>query len=204
MESFESFMRKNIIVLITVVLLVSLGACGSSGDDDYAESTMVVAKRGRVSERLIENFDKDYYSLDELKGEFETSISQYNDNIGGEEIRLKKLELNGSLLTVDLEFTGPSDYENFTGESLFVGTVKDAYDNGYTMDVTLKGVDDGDKIGKVQIMGLSDNNIIIMSEHVRVRTFDDIAYVSANVDVVSDNEARILSESDGLAYIILK
>ena len=134
-------MRKNIIVLITVVLLVGLGACGSSGDDDYAESTMVVAKRGRVSERLIENFDKDYYSLDELKGEFETSISQYNDNIGGAEIRLKKLELNGSLLTVDLEFTGPSDYENFTGESLFVGTVKDAYDNGYTMDVTLKGVD---------------------------------------------------------------
>jgi hypothetical protein len=114
------------------------------------------------------------------------------------------LELNGNLLTVDLDFTGPSDYENFTGESLFVGSVGDAYDNGYSMDVTLKGVEKGDKIGKVQIMGLSDNSIIILSEHVRVRAFDDIAYVSANVDVIGDNEARVLSESDGLAYIILK
>ena len=200
----ESVMRRKIIVLILSAALVVLAACSKSAGDDYAESTMVVEKRGKISERLIENFDKDYYSLDELKGEFDSSISQYNDNIGSEEIRLKNIELNGSKLTVELDFTGPSDYENFTGESLFVGTVKDAYDNGYTMDVTLKGVAEGDKIGKVQIMGLSDKNIIIMSEHVRVRTFDDIAYVSANVDVVGDRQARILSESDGLAYIILK
>ena len=192
----ESVMRKRIIVIMTAVL-VCLSACAEA-EGDYAESTIVVAKKGRISERIIENFDKDYYNLDELKSEFESSVSQYNENIGGEEIRLKKVELNGTLLT------GPSDYENFTGERLFVGTVKDAYDNGYTMDVTLKGVENGDKIEKVQIMGLSDKSIVILSEHVRVRTFDDIAYVSANVDVVGDNEARVLSESDGLAYIILK
>lgn len=197
-------MNKKIIALITAAILFGLTACAGSDSGDYAESTITVARKGRISERIIENFDKDYYSLDELRSEFESSISQYNDNIGSEEIKLKNIELNGTLLTVDLDFSGPSDYENFTGESLFVGTVGDAYDNGYTMDVTLKGVADGDIIGKVQIMGLSDKNIIIMSEHVRVRTFDDIAYVSANVDVVSDDEARILSESDGLAYIILK
>ena len=198
----ESVMRKRIIVIMTAVL-VCLSACAEA-EGDYAESTIVVAKKGRISERIIENFDKDYYNLDELKSEFESLVSQYNENIGGEEIRLKKVELNGTLLTVDLDFTGPSDYENFTGERLFVGTVKDAYDNGYTMDVTLKGVENGDKIEKVQIMGLSDKSIVILSEHVRVRTFDDIAYVSANVEVVGDNEARVLSESDGLAYIILK
>lgn len=198
----ESVMRKRIIVIMTAVL-VCLSACAEA-EGDYAESTIVVAKKGRISERIIENFDKDYYNLDELKSEFESLVSQYNENIGGEEIRLKKVELNGTLLTVDLDFTGPSDYENFTGERLFVGTVKDAYDNGYSMDVTLKGVENGDKIEKVQIMGLSDKSIVILSEHVRVRTFDDIAYVSANVDVVGDNEARVLSESDGLAYIILK
>ena len=198
----ESVMRKRIIVIMTAVLVCLSASAEAEGD--YAESTIVVAKKGRISERIIENFDKDYYNLDELKSEFESLVSQYNENIGGEEIRLKKVELNGTLLTVDLDFTGPSDYENFTGERLFVGTVKDAYDNGYTMDVTLKGVENGDKIEKVQIMGLSDKSIVILSEHVRVRTFDDIAYVSANVEVVGDNEARVLSESDGLAYIILK
>ncbi len=200
----EVVMRKSIIAIMMVAIFICVSACSTGESEDYAESTIVVAKKGRISERIIESFDKDYYSIDELQSEFESSVSQYNDNMGSEEIKLKKIELNGTLLTVDLDFTGPSDYENFTGETMFIGTVGDAYDNGYTMDVTLKGVEKGDKIEKVQIMGLSDKNIIIMSEHVRVRTFDDIAYVSANVDVVSDKEARILSESDGLAYIILK
>ena len=53
-------------------------------------------------------------------------------------------------------------------------------------------------------MGMSDRNIIIMSEHARIKTFKDIAYVSANVDVIDGDEARILNESDGLAYLILK
>ena len=73
-----------------------------------------------------------------------------------------------------------------------------------SMDVTLKAVDSQDKIGKVQIMGMNDNTIIILSEHVRVKAFKDIAYVSANVDVINSKEVRVLSESDGLAYLILK
>ena len=105
---------------------------------------------------------------------------------------------------VDIDFTGPSDYESFVGETLFVGTVSDAYDDGYTMDVMLKGVEKGDIIDKVKLMGMRDKSIIILSEHVKVKTFRDIEYVSANVDVLGSKLARITSESDGLAYLVLK
>ena len=178
---------------------------GCSGDSiDYVETTISGEKKGRITERIVDSFDKDYYSIDELKSEFTDSVNKYNESIGGEEIKLKKIELKDSKVYVDLVFTGPSDYENFVGEKLFVGTIGDAYDNGYTMDVVLKGVDKGDKIDKIKLMGMSDRSIIIMSEHSRIKTFKDIAYVSANVDVLDGNEARILNESDGLAYIVLK
>ncbi len=178
---------------------------GCSGDGpDYVETTITVEKKGRVRESIVDTFDKDYYSLDELKKEFTESVASYNESIGGEEIKLKKIEEKESRVYVDLEFTGPSDYENFVGKKLFVGTIGDAYDNGYTMDVVLKGVEKGDKIDKIMIMSMADSMIIIMSEHARIRTFRDIAYVSANVDVLDDNEARVLNESDGLAYIVLK
>ena len=199
----EFILNKKIIAVAALAVLMLTG-CGHEDTDSFGESRLNVAKKGKVTEQIVESFDKDYYSLDELTGEFESRISGYNDSIGSEEIKLKKINLENDVLTVELEFSGPSDYSNFTGEELFVGSVGDAYDNGYTMDVTLKGVDEGDKIGKVQIMGLIDRNIIILSEHVRVRAFSDIAYVSANVDVLGSNEARVLSESDGLAYIILK
>ena len=190
-------------ILIVMMIVLPLTGC-SDEEKDYAETTITVEKKGRVRERIVDTFDKDYYNIEELKSEFSDSVSQYNETIGGEEIRLKSIEMKDSRVYVDLEFTGPSDYENFVGEKLFVGTIADAYDNGYTMDVVLKGVDKGDKIDKIKIMGMSDSSIVIMSEHARIRTFRDIAYVSANVDVIDGNEARVLNESDGLAYLILK
>ena len=196
-------MKKIILTILITALIPALAGC-AQGEENYDETTLTVSKNGRVDQHIIESFDRDYYNIDELKDEYEKAVTAYNESIGGDEIKLKKIELKDSKVYVDIAFTGPSDYESFVGENLFVGTVNDAYDNGYTMDVTLKGVKEGDKIGKVRIMGMSDKDIIILSEHVRIRTFKDIAYVSANVDVLSDNEARVLSESDGLAYLILK
>ena len=195
--------RKTFGLLIMLVLACTLCGC-ATGDDDYAETVIIVGKKGHISERIVESFSKDYYDIDELRGEFERSVSDYNESIGSEEIQLKGIDLKDSQVFVNIDFNGPSDYEHFVGEQLFVGTVNEAYDNGYSMDVTLKGVEDGDKIGKVQIMGMIDKDIIILSEHSRVKTFRDIAYVSANVDVIGPKEARVLSESDGLAYLLLK
>ena len=180
-----------------------LTAC-SGDEENYEETTIKVEKRGRVSENIVESFDKDYYDIEELKSEFSGAVSDYNETIGGEEIKLKKVELKDSKVYVNIDFNGPSDYERFVGEKLFVGTIDDAYDNGYSMDVTLKGVENGDRIGKVQIMGMKDKDIVILSEHVRINTFRDIAYVSANVDVIGSKSARVVNESDGLAYLILK
>ncbi len=200
-ELFE--LKKNTAVILIFALLLGLCAC-SSDDETYEETVLTVLKRGKVTENIVESFDKDYYNIEELSSEFSTSIDEYNNSIGSEEIKLDRIELKDSKVYVDLIFTGPSDYEKFVGQTLFVGTVSDAYDNGYTLDVTLKGVEKGDLIGKIQLMGMMDNNIIILSEHVRIKTFSDIAYVSANVDVIDDRNARVLSESDGLAYIILE
>lgn len=196
-------MNKKLITICIMCTLLAL--CGCSSDAaDADETTITVSKKGRVSERIVENFNKDYYDIEELKGEFARSVTDYNNTIGDDEITLKNLELKESKVYVDLDFRGPSDYEKFVGETLFIGTISDAYDEGYKMDVTLKGIESGNKIGKVEIMGMKDKNIVILSEHVRIRTFEDIAYVSANVDVIDDREARVLSESDGLAYLILK
>lgn len=197
-------MNKRIFeIFILVFALLSLAGC-SSEEEDFEETTIRVGRKGKVTENIVEPFDKDYYDINELSVEFNDSVSKYNESIGSDEIRLKKIELADSKVYVDLDFNGPSDYERFIGEKLFVGTISDAYDNGYTMDVVLKGTKSGDKIGKVQIMGMKDKDIIILSEHVRIKTFRDIAYVSANVDVLDSREARVLSESDGLAYLILE
>lgn len=200
------FFKENRIQLIltAVICAASFALSGCDKNDIFYESEIVVEKNGQLTENIVESFDKDYYNLDELKSEFDKEISEYNESIGSEEIKLKSFELEDGNVFVTLTFTGPSDYENFIKEDMFVGTIDDAYDNGYSMDVSLKGVEKGDIISKVQIMGMKDKEIIILSEPVKVHTYKDVAYVSANVEVTGKKEVRVLQESGGLAYIVLK
>ena len=202
----KSLVSKNIIMAALPAVLCVLGILLSGCDKEevFYETEIVVDRSGQLTENIVESFDKDYYNLEELKEEFTREIAEYNETIGSEEIKLKKAELKDGKVFVTLTFTGPSDYQNFVKEQMFVGTINDAYDNGYSMDVALKGTENGDIIGKVQIMGMKDRNIIILSEPVKIRTPKEIAYVSANVDLIGKREARILSESGGLAYIVLK
>ena len=191
--------------LLSIMLIMSVFClAGCDKDEEFDETEIIIRKNGTITENIVESFDKDYYNLDELKTEFTNEIAEYNESIGSEEITLEKLEQEGGNVYATLDFTGPSDYENFIKEDMFVGSIGDAYDHGYTMDVSLKGVESGDIINKVAIMGKADSTIIILSEPVKVTTFKEIAYVSANVDVLGSNKARILSESGGLAYIVLK
>lgn len=195
---------NRILTVCFVMLLPALLAGCNDKEEQYYETTLKIDKKGNITENIVESFDKDYYDVSELANEFEKEVQNYNDSMGSEEIRLKGTEQKDGEVFVKVEFNGPSDYQSFVGEEMFIGTIDDAVQNGYSMNVSLKGVDKGDIISRVQIMGMKDKNIVIMSEPVRVKLYSDIAYVSANVDVVGSKEARILSESGGLAYIVLK
>lgn len=53
-------------------------------------------------------------------------------------------------------------------------------------------------------MGMQKEDIIIVSEVVRINSPKKIEYTSANVDVIDERNARVSSESAGLAYIVVK
>ena len=53
-------------------------------------------------------------------------------------------------------------------------------------------------------MKMKDESIIVISEVVRVRSPKKIIYTSANVEVIDEKNARVSSDSTGLAYIVVK
>lgn len=201
-------MKKNCLLLINLIIILAfcLIGCGDNQNDDtFDETTITIDKKGRVTEQVVASFDKDYYDVSELEAEFVSAIDSYDKEVGeAGRIKLKNVQLKGNSVYIGLDFNSTADYEGLIKETLFCGTVNEAYDNGYIMDVMLKGTEQGDKIGKIEIMGMIDKHIIIMSEPVKIRSFYPIAYVSANVDVLGEKEARVVSESGGLAYLILE
>jgi len=203
-------LKKKLFSLLCILIVIASFAmgCGNDGtlsEDSYDETTISIDKKGRVKEQVVESFNKDYYDINELQSEINSAINDCNSQNGAESsITLKNVKQENGNVYVTLQFTDTHAYESLQNETLFYGTINEAYDKGHSMDVTLKGVQNGDKISKVQIMGMSDKHIVILSEPVKLKTGIPIEYVSANVDVLSKNEVRILSESGGLAYVVLE
>lgn len=195
-------MKKILLLLSILIMTFCFSACDKA-QESFDESTLVLSKKGTVEQTIVESFDKPYYDINELKLEYENAVNDYNKS-HEDSISLNDLKnMNGNVY-VELNYSTCDAYEIFQNEELFVGTINDAYDNGYSMDVTLQGVKDKDIISKKELMDMKDMNIVIVSEPVLIKTFSNIAYISANVEVVDKNKARISGENDGLAYLILK
>lgn len=194
-------MSKVFKACICILMCMCLTGC-SRFEEPITETTLQVSKGGAVVETIVEMFDKDYYNVDELKGEISDAIMQYPG--AADSIKFDDIHTEDNNVYVTLEFASLKDYEQFQKKEAFYGSINDAYDAGYSMDVTLKGIKEGDKISKAELMQMSDEKIIIVSEPVCLRTPYKIAYVSANVEVIDSKCARISNESTGLAYVVLK
>jgi len=200
-----TILRKFICFIMSLTLLFVLAACGKNTEEEYYETTLSFDKDGSVTDIIVESFTEDYYSEEGLEAYFQEKISEYNStNIGDGNVLLKELKVEDGKARATLSFDSPETYMSFYGPVTYYGSINDAYDKGYITETVLKSVNSSDTLSKVDLMKMSKENIIIVSEVVKVISPKIITYTSANVEVINDKEVRISSDSTGMAYILVK
>ena len=82
--------------------------------------------------------------------------------------------------------------------------MKEAFDAGYDLDVTLKSVtEEGTTVGRQDILEMGERHIIVLREAVAVRPWADILYVSGDVEAAGSREA-VSTDPQALSYIIFR
>ncbi len=197
-------MKKWIVLMISICSSILICGCGSQ-NADINETTVIINKNGKVTDAIVESFDAAYYNADELRSMIDEELDEYRKLSGSKENAvLSDFEVVQGVARVLIEFASPEDYASFNGVSFFYGTISEAYEAGYDLDVTLKGSAGQEIIGKTELMDMGKNHIIIVSEPIRIQTYGKILFSTANVDLLEEKAARISAESEGLAYIIIK
>ena len=194
-------MRKMVLLLLTAALL--LAGCG--GDKDTEEATnLEFRKNGQVVHTIVEDFSASYYSLDELMSEVSSQADTYNGTAGSKRITVDSAEVKDGVITMVMTFQSAADYSSFYRQALFCGTVKEAFDAGYDLDVTLKSVtEEGTTVGRQDILEMGERHIIVLREAVTVRPWADILYVSGDVEATGSREAAS-TDPQALSYIIFR
>lgn len=197
-------MRKKLSsILALVIITVFTAGCGSSVNGDHIGLSF--RKNGSVVHTIVEDFAESYYDLEELKAGIEEQITEYNNTSGADSIELISANAKDGIVTVVMNFSKAAHYTGFYKKALFCGTIQDAYKAGYDLNITLTSTENSDtKIGRSQILEMSDRHIIIVREAVPIRPYAEILYTSGDVTVSEDRREATPGNSENLSYIIFK
>lgn len=194
-------MKKNRLLLAVMALSMLFGGCAFFEEVDT--TTISVDKKGAVTETIIEDFDKEYYDVEELKQMVNQEITEYNSRFSAEgNVELDSCETiaEGAQIKVVITYKSSTDYMEMNGRELFAGTVSDAYNAGYEF-VTMQSAD-GQSVDAAKVLELGDKYMVISEEAISIRAAGKILYVSEGVSIVGDKTAVLPDDGEKLSYII--
>lgn len=182
-----------------------LWGCGDnrSGDGEMeveaaedVTAELEVGKDGNITETLVEDFAETYYNEENLRSMILSEIDEFNRNHGEGTVSVDKLEQKDGMVTVQISYPSAEIYseyntDEYNSKNLFCGTVKEAYDAGYPLDVSLQDVNGETTIGKQELLEMGEQYILISENPMQVKVPGKIQYVSSNVTVSGKSEARL-------------
>ena len=197
-------MRKLLLIMLVAAgMILQLTGCQSSSIS-VTDTTIELKKNGSVVHTIVESFAEDYYDLEELKETIASSCDEYNDIAGDDSVKLDAADLTDGILKVVMSYKNPSDYAGFNKQALFSGTVQEAYEAGYDLNVTLLAADsEVGSVGKTELLEMGDKHMIIVREAVDVKVWDKVLYYSDDV-IELDDQTVMVSDSNSLTYIIFE
>ncbi len=216
----EDIVKKRICVMI-LACATFLCACGSkvTEDTDGNFATAIsIKKDGSIEDRITEEFSEEYYDVTELESMINESISEYLKDEPQSQITLKKCRQEDNNAVVEMKYNDYNAYARFNGEKFFAGTIKEAYEAGYDLNITLNSVNSDSEtasaISKQELLNMGDNHIVILErikineeiqeqEPLHINCFGEILYASEGISASNKKTARV-DMSEGLAVIVFK
>ena len=178
-------MKKSLslCLLLTGTLLLT----GCSQKFEPTESTIFVTSKGTVRSAVMESFEKEYYSFEELKGDIESAVQEYCSDAGESAVVVESLTEENDMITLMMQYADTQDYQAFNDMILFSGTLLEAEAAGYVPGELY------DKEGQIVELSEEEQNtlkVIVTEESICIQTSGKIKGVSDNVTILEDKLAR--------------
>lgn len=197
-------MKKWIGTLLVMAVGFLTVACGDQ-KSAVTKTTIEAKKNGAIVHTIVEDFTEDYYSFDELQQMINDACEEYNSTAGENSVVVESISLDSGVLTAVMRYDDAADYTAFNKVPMFTGTIKDAVNAGYNMNVRLYPADGSEvSIGKDELLEMEDLHLMILREEVDVNVWDDVLYHSMNVIETDDSrKVQIVSEKT-LTFIVFE
>lgn len=192
------FTKAAALLAMAGILLIT--SC-SMGEE---ESEVTILKDGTIDSRIVDSFEKSYYSQEELQQKILLEAATYNRLAGEGAVSVEKVAVEDGLAKVKMTYASASDYAEFNDGVFFVGSIEEAQKAGYNLNKVLVSTEDNlATVGMSDILAMTDMQILITDMKDPVRLSGKAAYVSSNVSVGSQMKSvSFKEESEEMSYVI--
>lgn len=195
--------KKTNALLILLLVVAMTNGCGSEAEESRAE----LQKDGSVKSVISASFDKPDYDIDELQQMVLEESATYNRSVGDNAISVEKVSEKNGTASVKMTYKSAADYAAFNDGIFFVGSPKEAEEEGYNLNKVLSGTKNPlETVGGADILAMdSDVKILITDMKDPVVLDGKALYTSDNVQTDKKYKTVTLKEESGEpAYIIYK
>lgn len=206
---------KKVVLLSACICLsaVLLTGCDQAQESaPITETTLSVLEKGAITYYLVEDFDRDYYSVTELNKMIQEEVQEYNNSLrrgtnGEASLRVDSVEQatdGSSKVVVKFVFDSPDTYKEYSGVDFFYGTVDQAREAGYRLDISMVDAKDGvTAIGEKEISDSGNRHILITEDNARIICPKKVLYISEGAVLGSDGTVMAAQEEE-YTYVITK
>lgn len=176
-------------ILTALLLVMTMCACGGQNPEKIGSTTVYIKNDGSIEATFVEDFSQPQYDMEELQTMADEEILAYNTKAGEDKVAMTFFEVEGNVAKMQMTFTDDEAYREFNNEIVFVGTVAEALEGGYDLNISLTNPANAeDVIGEHELLAMQDSNIIIVENAVRVRAESKILYMSTDAKYIDEYE----------------
>lgn len=130
-EEKRYIMKKRMMTGVLFLMLLLCSACGNKNlqADSVEENTLLIKQDGSVQAAILEEFDREYYDIDEAKGFIQDAIEEYNETKGKESVifnDLKRSPFDDDKVCLIVTYKDMDTYDDVTGAKIRHLTIDEA------------------------------------------------------------------------------
>lgn len=197
-------MKKVTLIVLSMLMLVVIAGCGKDKDSITAKNvtrnTIVIKKDNTVQSSVVEDFDKNYYSSQELEDFIKEEMSDYNEKNGKDAVTMDSIHIADQKASVVFNYRTIAEYAEFNNVEAQVLSTQEALDNTDIMkNLEFVDYETGATIEKEVAFSNQAAKVLIVNEALEIKISGDIKYYS-NAD--QTDKGILHSTGNGISVVV--
>lgn len=197
-------MKRYILSIVLILSMVMLVGCNKNKEiaaEDVKANTVLIKSDGTVQAATIENFDKDYYNLEELTNFINGKINEYNQRNGVDSVVLGELKLIDANAVLVLNFKSLDHYNYFAETNAVVTSTTSAKNGEITLPDTFLSAKDGAAISAAEALKNEKYKVLVINENTEVLIDGTVKYYTNGT---LNGKSKIQTSTEGDTIVVYK